>query len=178
MQLPENLATWVDMGIIVLIILSLLVGLVRGLVKEVISLITWLAAAGFAALYFRPLSEILPFGLQSEVARLIIAAAIIFFSVLIIGAFINYLFTSAVSMIGLRGVDHFFGAVFGVLRGALIVILALILVDLTNLPSQAWWQESKVIPLFLPSVAKAKTMIPKEFSDYLEKGDETPLISP
>ncbi|MEZ5478801.1 MAG: CvpA family protein [Thiolinea sp.] len=97
----EMTATLLDIGIAAIILVSLIVGLMRGVVREVISLATWVAALGFALLYLKPLAQQLPFALQSEVARLGMAFAILFFGVLIIGAIINYLLSAAVASIGL-----------------------------------------------------------------------------
>lgn len=170
MNFSTHMADWVDIGIFVLIALSAIVGLVRGLVREALALVTWVAAAAFAALYFKKLAPLLPFSIQSQVARLIIAGAIIFFGVLILGAFINHLFTSAVSAIGLGGIDHFLGALFGAARGVVIVVLAVILMDLTTLPSEPWWKQSQLLGWFTTQAQYAKSMIPEEFSSYLEKG--------
>ncbi|WP_020396215.1 CvpA family protein [Thiolinea disciformis] len=170
MTFSTHMADWVDIGIFVLIALSALVGLVRGLVREALALTTWIAAAAFAALYFKKLAPLLPFSIQSQVARLILAGAIIFFGVLILGAFINHLFTSAVSAIGLGGIDHFLGSVFGGARGVIIVILAVILMDLTTLPNEAWWKESRLLGWFSTQAQQVKGMIPEEFASYLEKG--------
>lgn len=158
-----------DVGIIILIVLSAIIGLIRGFVKEALSLATWVAAFAFALIYVKPLAEALPFAVQSEVARMGIAFAIIFFSVLVIGAIINHLLSSAVSSIGLGGVDHVLGGAFGVLRGGLIITLLVILMGLTALPAQSWWKESQLIPWFEDSAEWLRSVIPPDFAAYLEK---------
>lgn len=158
-----------DVGIIILIVLSAIIGLIRGFVKEALSLATWVAAFAFALIYVKPLAAELPFALQSEVARMGIAFAIIFFSVLVVGAIINHLLSSAVSSIGLGGVDHVLGGVFGVLRGGLIITLLVILMGLTALPAQDWWKESRLIPWFEDSAEWLRSVIPPDFAAYLEK---------
>ncbi|MEZ5536583.1 MAG: CvpA family protein [Thiolinea sp.] len=161
-------ATLLDLGILILIVLSLIIGLIRGVVRELISLTTWVLAIGFALLYYKNLAAELPFAVHNEVARLGIAFAIIFFSVLVIGAIINFLLSSAVSSIGLGGLDHFLGAVFGTLRGALIVILLIILVGVTSLPEKSWWTESQLVPYFEQGAVWLKDQIPDDFTRYLE----------
>ena len=163
-------ADLVDLGIILLIVLSAIIGLVRGFIREAVSLATWIAAAAFAFLYVRPLAAQLPFALQSEVARLGIAFAIIFFGVLVAGAIINYLFNAAISAIGLGGVDRFFGGLFGIFRGALLVTLAVVLLGLTSLPANAWWKDSRLLPSFELAAVKLKHYIPTDVSNFLEKG--------
>lgn len=173
-------ADMLDVGIIILIVLSAIIGLIRGFVKEALSLATWVAAFAFALIYVKPLAEALPFAVQSEVARMGIAFAIIFFSVLVIGAIINHLLSSVVSSIGLGGVDHVLGGVFGVLRGGLIITLLVILMGLTALPAQSWWKESRLIPWFEDSAEWLRSVIPPDFAAYLEKktGQSLPQSTP
>lgn len=162
-------ATLLDLGIIILIVLSLLIGFIRGFVREAISLTTWIAAIGFAIFYFKTLSVELPFAVHNEIARFGIAFAIIFFAVLIIGAIINYLLSAAITSIGLGGFNRFLGAVFGALRGALIVVLMIILIGVTSFPGQPWWIESRLIPHFEQGANWLKDRVPEDFSGYFEK---------
>ncbi|MBU0655924.1 MAG: CvpA family protein [Gammaproteobacteria bacterium] len=156
-----------DIGILVLIVLSALIGLIRGFVREALSLATWVAAFGFSILYVKPLSEQLPFAVQSEVVRMGIAFAIIFFGVLVVGAIINHLLSTAVSSIGLGGVDHVLGGAFGVLRGGLIITLLVLLMGVTAYPKQGWWKDSSLMPWFESAANTVKDMIPQDFSNYL-----------
>ncbi|MDD5394704.1 MAG: CvpA family protein [Thiothrix sp.] len=158
-----------DIGILVLIVLSAVIGLIRGFVREALSLATWIAAVGLSFLYVKPLAAELPFAVQSEVARMGIAFAIIFFGVLVVGAIINHLLSTAVSSIGLGKVDHVLGGVFGVLRGGLIVTLLVMLLGLT-VSKQSWWQSSLLAPWFvgIGETIKAVVPIPQSFSNYLE----------
>ena len=112
----EMTAGLLDVGIIALIIVSTIVGLVRGLIRESFSLISWVAAAAFTALYFQKVANLLPFEGLSNVARIGVAAAIIFFCVLIVGAIISYTFKVGLAAIGLGPVDHFLGGVLGLVR--------------------------------------------------------------
>lgn len=169
-------ATLLDLGIIVLIVLSLIVGLIRGFVREAISLATWIAAIGFALLYFKALAVELPFAVHNEVARLGIAFAIIFFAVLVIGAVINFLLSTAIASIGLGGFDRFLGAIFGALRGGLIIILLIILIGITAFPGQSWWKESRLIPHFELGANWLKERVPEDFSRYLD--NTRSVISP
>ncbi|CAA6818063.1 MAG: Colicin V production protein [uncultured Thiotrichaceae bacterium] len=169
-------ATLLDLGILVLIVLSLLVGLIRGFVREAISLATWVAAIGFSLLYFKTLALELPFAVHNEIARLGIAFAIIFFSVLVIGAVINFLLSTAIASIGLGGFDRFLGAIFGALRGGLIIVLLIILMGITSFPDQSWWIESRLVPHFELGANWLKERVPEDFSRYLE--NTRSIISP
>lgn len=166
-----------DLGIIVLIVLSVIIGLIRGFVREALSLATWVAAFGFAALYVKPLAAQLPFAVQSDVVRMGIAFAIIFFGVLVVGAIINYLLSSAVASVGLGGVDHVLGGAFGLLRGGLIITLLVLLMGLASFPKQPWWQNSMLMPWFENMAQVVKQMIPQDFSNYLDRPVSVPAPS-
>lgn len=157
-----------DAGIIILIILSALIGLIRGFVGEAFSLATWVTAFGLAIFYVKPLAAQIPFAVESEVVRLGIAFAIIFFAILVIGSILNHLLSTAVASIGLGGVNHLLGGVFGILRGALIITLLVLLMGVTAFPKQAWWQDSLLMPWFEEASHVVKEMIPQDFSSYLE----------
>lgn len=142
-------ATILDVGIFVLIALSALIGLIRGFVKESLSLATWVAAFGLSALYWQVLATKLPFGIESQVVRLGIAFAIIFFGVLLVGAVINHWLSSLVAGSIFGKLDHVLGLVLGIVRGGLIVaILVLLIMSVTASAKQAWWQDSLLMPPF------------------------------
>nr|WP_308873948.1 CvpA family protein [Thiothrix subterranea] len=90
-----------DISIIVLIVLSAVIGLIRGFVREAFSLITWLAALGFAFLYYEQLAVHVPFDGQGKLGQVVIAFIVIFLGVLIVGSIINHLLSAAVSSVGL-----------------------------------------------------------------------------
>nr|CAA6821031.1 MAG: Colicin V production protein [uncultured Thiotrichaceae bacterium] len=161
-------ATLLDLGILILIVLSLIIGFIRGFVREFISLATWIAAIGFALLYFKTLAVEMPFAVHNEIARLGIAFAIIFFSVLVIGSIINFLLSTAIASIGLGGFDRFLGAIFGVLRGGLIIVLLVTLISITSFPGQSWWIESRLVPYFELGANWLKERVPEDLTRYLD----------
>ena len=160
-----------DLGIAVIVLLSLVIGFIRGFVREFISLATWVAAVAFALLYLKPLAKQLPFNLQSEIASMGVAFAIIFFGVLIAGAIINYLISAAVNSVGLGGVDRLLGAMFGSVRGYLIVVLMVILLGVTSSPNRDWWINSRFIPYVELGAEWIKARVLQDFSGYLDKND-------
>lgn len=155
-----------DLGIVVLIVLSAIIGLVRGFVREALSLATWIAAASFAFLYFDELAVHVPFAVQSKIVRIGIAFAVIFLGVLVVGSIINYILSTAVSSVGLGGVDRVLGGAFGILRGGLIItLLVLLMVAMTPFPKEAWWKDSRLMPWFENTANIVKDMIPKDLAD-------------
>lgn len=144
----------VDYIIIGIIVFSLLVSLWRGFVREVLSLSGWVAAF-FVASYFYPyLSSLLTqvnvsYLQHSEFLRNGIAAGILFLAVLIVCAIINTLLAQLVDKTGLSGTDRVLGAIFGALRGILIVAALLFFLDtFTKFNQTDFWRESQLIPHF------------------------------
>lgn len=139
---------WVDFAILALIGLSALISLVRGFVKEAMSLAVWIAAFFIASHFYLDLAVYLG-GIQDEMVRNASAIAILFVVTLIVGALINYVLGQLVIKTGLSGTDRILGLVFGVLRGVLIVSALLFFADsFTAINNEAWWQASVLIPHF------------------------------
>jgi membrane protein required for colicin V production len=159
---------YLDIGIIVIILLTALVGMVQGFVWMTIFLVTWVAAIFLSVTYSGELAKALPFDLSNELIQTGLAALLIFLGVLLAGALINFLFGKAISAIGIGAVDRIFGAGLGVALGALILSLLTILAGMTPLPDQKLWKTSTLIPKLEESAAWVKSFVPPEFDEYLQ----------
>ncbi|HHQ69633.1 MAG TPA: CvpA family protein [Halothiobacillaceae bacterium] len=136
---------WVIVGIVVL---STIIALVRGFIKESISLATWLAAFLIALWFSGPAAALVPEGIDIESARVAIAFVVLFIVVLILGGIINWAISKLVAATGLSGTDRSIGMVFGLARGVFIVAGLLVLAAFTAAPQESLWQESILIPHF------------------------------
>jgi len=154
--------SWVDLIIIVIIIISALISLVRGFVKESLSLASWILAGFIALRYFTPLADLLEPYIESPTIRTATGFAILFVSSLIVGAIINYMASQAVTKTGLTGTDKSLGVVFGVARGLLIVTLLVLLAGLTPMPSEPWWNDSTMIEFFSDMANWIKDILPQD----------------
>jgi membrane protein required for colicin V production len=155
---------WVDLIIIVVIVVSALISLVRGFVKESISLASWVLAGFIALRYFTPLSELLEPYIESPTIRTGSGFAILFVCSLIIGAIINYMASQLVTKTGLSGTDKSLGVVFGAARGVLIVIVLVLLAGLTPMPSESWWKDSTMIEYFASMASWIKDILPDDIA--------------
>jgi membrane protein required for colicin V production len=159
-----NLMSWVDLIIIGVIAISALISLVRGFVKESISLASWVLAGFIALRYFTPLAELLEPYIESPTIRTGSSFATLFVCSLIIGAIINFMASQLVTKTGLSGTDKSLGVVFGAARGFLIVIILVLLAGLTPMPSESWWQESAMIEYFASMAGWIKEVLPDDIA--------------
>jgi membrane protein required for colicin V production len=139
---------WVDYLLIGVIALSAVIGLMRGLVREVLSLATWVLAFWVAWTFFRELAPHLVPWISTPSIRLGVAFLALFLLVLILGGLVNYLVATMVDKTGLSGTDSLFGMLFGLARGGVLVAILVLLAGLTPLPNDPWWPESALIGRF------------------------------
>lgn len=141
---------WADWTIVGILSLSCLISVIRGFVKEALSLAVWVAAFIIAMVFDDQLAILLTNLIATPSLRSIVAFAILFVTTLIVGAMTNYLISELVKRTGLSGTDRMLGVIFGLARGALIVLAILIfLPSIVPVNEDDWWQSSQLIPHFL-----------------------------
>ncbi len=156
--------TVVDVVVIFVIFLSALFSLLRGFVKEAISLATWIIAIWLAATFAPQLADALPSNIESEAARQAIGFGVLFVLTLMVGTLVNMLVSQVVKKTGLSGADRIFGVAFGILRGGLIIIVFVIIGGMTPLPDTDWWQSSTLLQWFESTAIVIQEYIPDDLN--------------
>ncbi len=155
---------WVDWVILGVILLSTVVSLIRGFVKEALSLLSWVAAFVVARLFYAKLAVLLESTISTPSVRYIAAFVILFVATLILGAMLNHLISAIVKMSGISGTDRVLGMVFGAIRGVVLVVVAIAVLRLTPVTEDPWWKSSQLIPHF----AKIETWSRNVFGDSVK----------
>lgn len=151
---------WIDFSILAVIAISIVISLVRGFVKEALSLIIWIGAFFIASQFYADLATYLT-NFSDDMIRNGVAVSILFVVTLILGGLLNHLVGQLIQYTGLSGTDRALGAVFGGLRGVLIVSAMLFFMDTFTSSAEAdWWQASVLVPEF--------SVIIEWFFDYIE----------
>lgn len=158
---------WIDIAILALIVLSAVLSLFRGFVKEALALASWLVALWVAMVFYENFAAVLAKWIAEPSLQKIIAFTVLFITVLLLGAAINYLAGKLVSKTGLAGTDRMLGVVFGVARGAVIVAILVLLAGLTPVPQDPWWRESQFIGHFQQLALMLRGLLPAEIAGYI-----------
>ncbi len=155
---------WIFLGVL---LLSMLVGAWRGLVYEVLSLANWVLAF-FLARYFAPtVAAHLPMEGATEVVRYGIAFVLVFVGVVFAGSILIWLVSKLFQAAGLRPADRALGAVFGLMRGVVVLLAAAVLAAMTPMKAEPWWAESTAARWATATVKGLKPVLPPEFGKYL-----------
>jgi membrane protein required for colicin V production len=144
-----------DIAILAVVGVSALIGLMRGLVREVLSLAIWLASYVIAVGFSTRLDDALARHLHNAPARAVASFALLFIGALLVGALIQWLIGKLITMSGLTGLDRLLGFVFGGARGFVIAIAALVMLK-PYAAEESWWRGSTMVGVLTPFESLAR----------------------
>lgn len=151
-----------DYAVLTVISASVLLGLWRGVVSEVLALAAWIGAFLVARLVAVDVAN----GLTGQIAepglRLAVAYVLVFVSVLLVFAIARMLISLLLKAVGLGVLDRLLGAAFGVLRGILVVLVAVLVAGMTPLPKAEWWRDAMLAPPLETAVIATKPWLPAD----------------
>lgn len=183
---------WVDYILIAIFIFSIMAGLARGLVREIIALATLVAAFIIAVMFTNPLAEVFTsspsvktvvsqttsaIGVSTQqpvsYAAIGISFLLLFAGTVLIGSllgyFINFAFQTGVLGIG----NRLLGGVFGFIRGFIITLVIVFIVQLTPFSKQNWWQRSLIVVSYQPAILWLANIVSPSLANLKEKLGET-----
>ena len=167
--------TWPDFIIILVIFISTMISLVRGFIKEALSLAFWIIAFWVAQMFFREAAIQLEPWIEVPSLRLGAAFALIFFVVLMLGALLTYLIGRIIDATGMSGTDRFIGMFFGAARGVLVVAALILLAGLTPMPNDQWWKTSQLIPYFQDIAVWLRSLLPDDIATRINFEPQAPV---
>jgi len=159
---------YADYVVLAIIAISMLVGAVRGFVKEAFSLLVWAAAFLIAFQYSGALAMQLENQIELPSVRTSLAFAGLFIGVLLVGGLLTYLVGMLVEKTGLSGTDRLLGGVFGGARGLALVLALMLVAGLTPVPQDPWWQQSRAIQSLMPLAEWASRFLPDYIRENLQ----------
>ena len=153
---------WADYILLFIIFLSTLISIIRGFLREIISLTSWILAFWTSLKFSQWLSEHLINIIPHQTLRKVAAIVILLIIVLLAGMIIAHCIDKIIKKGKLSTLDRMLGMCFGMIRGFLIAALLLFFGQIISLEKNKWWQESSTIPLLKKPVEILQQHLPKQ----------------
>lgn len=160
--------TWVDYAILAIVALSALISILRGFIREAISLLGWILAFWVSLTFTEDLARHFVGHVSVPSARLGLAFFALFAATLLLTGLVNFLAGQLVEKTGLTGTDRMLGVLFGVGRGAIIVAVLVLLAGLTAMPQDPWWRDSVLLRHFQVIATEIRGFLPPDLAAYIK----------
>ena len=154
--------TGFDIAVIAILLVSLSLGLWRGLVYEVLSLLGWPLAFVLSRVFANDVVPMMPG--EQEVVRIMLAYAVVFVAALIVWGILVWLASKLIKAIGLGWLDRVLGGIFGALRGGLVVLALAWLAGLTQMPERPFWRDAQTARLVEDVALWSKVWLPDDIA--------------
>lgn len=161
---------WVDYLILAIIVISTLISLLRGFMREIVSLVTWVIGFWVALRFARQLGDVFSI-IHNPSVRVVIGFAILFIVILILGAAINFLIGRIMEKTGAGAADRILGMLFGMVRGIVIVAVLVIVAGFTTLPQNSGWHDSRFVPYAESVAGWMRAVLPAQVADEMMRGE-------
>lgn len=171
--MTQFMLNWADYIILLIIAFSAVISVIRGFVREFLSLAGWILAIWLAFVYASQVSRLFEQLIETPSLRMAVAFGVIFLVVLVLVSMVNVFFAKLIKTTGLSGTDRSLGFVFGLLRGVLIVGVVALLASFTPVSQDTWWKESKLVPYFERVGEWIKSFLPDQVNKATEAWPKT-----
>jgi membrane protein required for colicin V production len=155
-----------DYLVLFILIASIIISTMRGVIKEILSLASWVIAFWVANAYGVKLAEYIPVAGQS--LRLIVGFIALFIGVHLLMWIVAMMVDSVVEASGLKLIDRGFGSLFGLARGCIIVLALMLVGGLTSLPQQPFWRQAMSRPVLEAVALSIKPYLPGSYARYVK----------
>lgn len=156
-----------DYLVLFILVCSIVISTLRGLVKEMLSLISWVVAFFLANAYGESLAALLPESIPGALTRLIVAFVVLFIGVRILLMLLSMAVEAVIKATGLTVADRGLGGLFGLARGLVIAMAAVLLAGMTALPQQPFWKDALLSPLAETAARTLKPYLPGDFARHV-----------
>ena len=157
-----------DYVVLFILISSVVISTMRGLVKEILSLVGWVAAFIVANAFGAKLAPMLPSVIPGEALRLIVAFIALFLGVRVLMGLLALAIGALIEASGLSLADRGLGGLFGLGRGIVIVLAGVILCGMTSIPQQAFWKDALLSPMAETGARTVKPFLPAAFARHVQ----------
>ncbi|MEW9898569.1 CvpA family protein [Chitinivorax sp. PXF-14] len=157
-----------DYAVLLIVGFSVLLSVMRGAVREVMALASWVAAFLVARNYTTEVVPLLPASIPSEELKLLAGFLGLFLGALLIMTLLTIALAEVIKVIGLTGADRVLGAAFGLVRGCFIVVVLVLLAGLTSLPKEPMWKNAMFSPVFEAAASVVKPWLPDMLSRHIK----------
>ena len=161
--------TLFDWFIIAVIVLSTIMAAAQGLVLELVSLAALVLGLWLAFWNYHLLATPLSHVIHSEGIADVVAFLLIALGVMLGIGLLGRAISKAIRTVGLGGLDSLLGAIFGVIRGGFLIVVAIIAIA-AFVPQRNWLQGSKLAPYFLSAANDVSVGAPAELQHKIQKG--------
>ena len=160
-----------DFVVLIIFVVSVLLSIVRGIVRESLSLAGWVVAYMVAKIFAKDFMSVLPLSINDESLRMVISFTAIFLAVLIVMSMLTMLASALIRTVGLGSADRLLGALFGFARGLLVVLLLVLSAGLTTLPQEPFWQKALLSKPLETGVIMIMPWLPRGLSRRVNYGN-------
>lgn len=151
-----------DYAVLAVVAASVLLGLWRGVVSEILALVAWVAAFLAARAEAAEVANWLAAQIADPALRLAAAYVLVVLAVLAVFSLLRLVLKLLLRAVGLGLLDRLLGGAFGALRGVLVVLVAILVAGMTPLPKMEWWREATLSPPLETAVLAARPWLPAD----------------
>lgn len=156
-----------DYIVLLVLLCSVVISTLRGLVKEMLSLLGWIVAFVVANAYGEAFAQMLPEVIPGAMTRLIVAFLVLFIGVRLLMGLVALAIDAIVKSAGLTLADRGLGGLFGLTRGLVFVLAGVLVCGMTALPQQEFWREALLSPLAEEAARTVKPFLPGDIARHV-----------